>query len=150
MNCDLEILRECPEHGYYVRCKKGHPPEFWSEVPPEKIRMVCSVVDKPTITKKVLNITKAIIRFSKISIQNKRLQIVKKDEYKLRLEICNNCTYRSNENTCKVCGCKVSGIFNKAQLITEQCPLGKWPILVVSSQVPEVYEPNNIQGHKTG
>lgn len=102
---------------------------------PESCRKICSVLSKkiqvkPKISSKPLNYIKALSKFIASSIWHKELQFVNGNQYLIRLEECASCDHRHPEKPeCGVCGCKIKGIFNKAQLKTEKCPLGKWPIL---------------------
>lgn len=142
---DWEILKQDKFKGFLIKHTYLPIEPFWVKNNPN------INVQIPSVPTRLINVTKAVGRFLKSSLKNRKLQFISAEDYKIRLELCNTCTSRTDDNKCKVCGCKiVSPILGKAQLLTEQCPLGKWPILVVSSQPPEIYEPNNIQGHKTG
>lgn len=89
---------------------------------------------------KPLNFLKAVTKFIAISLWKRELQYVNGEQYKERLELCDACNHRHPEKPeCIICGCKLKAIFNKAQLKTELCPLGKWPRL---------YEINPIQVSK--
>lgn len=102
------------------------------------INVPCERFLKPP--NKPLNFIKAVTKFIALSIWKRELQYVNGEQYKERLELCDACNHRHPEKPeCIICGCKLKAIFNKAQLKTELCPLGKWPRL---------YEINPIQVSK--
>lgn len=106
-------------------CKKSWP--GLKNALPENCINICLAFKKPN---KALNLTKAIAKFVLTSIWKRELQYVNPNQYKERLDFCNSCNYRHPEKPeCAICGCKLTAIFNKAQLKTERCPLGKWPII---------------------
>lgn len=99
--------------------------------PPEKCIAECEAFPKVEVIKPIpfvyqpLNFTKALLKYIKSGGKK-----VTKEQYEERLKICEECRYRDPEtNKCTVCGCKLSGIFNKSMLPKERCPLGKWPPL---------------------
>ncbi|MGM0878063.1 MAG: DUF6171 family protein [Bacillota bacterium] len=47
------------------------------------------------------------------------IDIISEETYKKRLEICENCTFLSNETTCLHCGCFVEF---RARLAYKKCP----------------------------
>jgi hypothetical protein len=49
------------------------------------------------------------------------------EEYKQRMDICEGCDRRTENWTCKECGCFLT---IKAKWSTEACPLGNWPAIV--------------------
>ena len=125
-------------HNYIcINCKEKFP--FKSAYPPEKTFKKCKIqISKPP--NKPLNFTKALLKFIAVSIWKRELQYVNAEQYKERLEICDSCDYRHPEKPeCNICKCKLRAIFNKAQLKTEKCPLGKWPIIYDTNlvQIPE-------------
>lgn len=86
--------------------------------------------NKVSLPKKAINFTKAVSKFAFKSLKERKLQIVSAEQYEERLNICNDCDFRHPiKPICTKCGCKTKGLLNKAQLKTEKCPLGKWPIL---------------------
>ena len=50
---------------------------------------------------------------------------VSEEEYKARLEQCDQCIYRDNNHCLHAsCGCNLS---HKAKWRSEDCPIGRWP-----------------------
>lgn len=57
--------------------------------------------------------------------------IVSQEMVDMRTRICHGCKhYDPQSGQCKVCTCVIS---LKAQLATEKCPKGKWPVTNLSS-----------------
>lgn len=107
-------------------CKnEGCTNYLFTDNPPERCIAKCkSVVITPKIIQP-LNFIKALIKYAKSGGKK-----VTKEQYEERLSICDPCKWRDPEkNKCLICGCKISGIFNKSMLPKERCLLGKWPPL---------------------
>lgn len=109
---------------------------FWEKGEHLSIFRHCTVSNVSRQPNKPLNFIKALTKFIALSVWKRELQYVNGEQYKTRLEICDACNYRHPEKPeCMVCSCKLKAVFNKAQLKTEKCPLGKWPILYDPIQV---------------
>lgn len=137
INCEFEHKGLLPNGFFKLTCKncgedfpQGSPLRAKDTIRTCRLNKSLHKVNKP------LNFTKALFKFIAVSIWKKELQYVNGSQYKERLELCDKCVHRHPDKpACGVCNCKIEGIFNKAQLKTELCPLGKWPILYDSNSV---------------
>lgn len=71
----------------------------------------------PTFAERVASFTRAVAGYISKGCPN-----VSHDAYTKRVETCRTCK-EFNGNECRVCGCFVAA---KAEMGSEQCPLGKW------------------------
>ncbi len=73
---------------------------------------------EPGLLEKGLNLGKAMVNYALDGFAN-----VSEEDYKKRLNICENCPERTENWVCKKCGC---GLKLKAKWASQSCPLGKW------------------------
>ena len=136
MSCDCENSGWCTRHmvdkgeRWHELCKtredyyniwemgKGPGQENLTEEQKENIKKRIRE-EAPSIIKKAWNFTNALTKF--VANSGKR---VSKEEYRDRLEECDQCIFRDGEECLhKSCGCLLT---LKAQWRTEVCPLGRW------------------------
>jgi hypothetical protein len=86
---------------------------------------------EPTVTDLAVNFTGAMARLGADFVDGKRLKVTH-EEYLVRAHVCDHCEYWQPEayfgvGRCahKRCGCTRL----KAWLVSQHCPLGKWPEL---------------------
>lgn len=100
----------------------------------------------PGIFQKAMNFTKAVVKHAATGFQRVPLNV-----FHERMNICNTCENKTNEGTCKLCGCFLN---IKNTWASEQCPAGKWnvfntniPAEIASQhmQQPQNF-PNNLDG----
>jgi hypothetical protein len=71
-----------------------------------------------SIKQQIKNFTSSIINYTKSGFKN-----VTTEEYKERINVCNNCEYLDKNNRCSECGCFVAV---KNWMESEKCPKNKW------------------------
>jgi len=94
----------CTKHGFIIIAKK--------------LPIKCSLCSPPSLLQKTKNFSKAIINHACDGFTR-----VSEEEFKVRLDICNECEQRDGM-VCKICGCFLNV---KASWKSEKCPLHKWP-----------------------
>lgn len=82
---------------------------------------------RPHLLSRVWNLTRSLKAFV-----DDGFTTVDEAQYKRRLELCNACDQRWNDD-CKICGCRLSW---KARGRAFSCPLGKWLAVVEPSEDP--------------
>lgn len=102
---DARTCTECAAAGLF--CNR-EPKDMSSHVMRNK---------KPHLLSRVWNLTKSMRVFVADG-----LTTVSEDQYRRRLEICDGCDQRWNDD-CKICGCRLS---LKARGRAFSCPLGHW------------------------
>lgn len=113
-DCNYIRLNECT-----IICKNCNRSLSWSNT---KFPLRTCTKSVPFVYKPI-NFIGALLKYIKSGGKK-----VTKEQYEERLKICEECRYRDSEtNKCTVCGCKISGIFNKSMLPKERCPIGRWP-----------------------
>jgi len=87
----------------------------------------------PGIFQKAVNFTKAVVKHAATGFQRVPLNV-----FHDRMNTCNTCENKTNEGTCKLCGCFLN---IKNTWASEKCPAGKWDIFVSPTQ-PENINPS--------
>jgi hypothetical protein len=87
----------------------------------------------PTMSQRIWNLATAVASF-----MSDGCRTVKKEQYHVRLAICDSCPER-RDNICIACGCQLS---LKAQARALDCPVGKWPVLTADTSHSDLPPPS--------
>jgi len=89
----------------------------------------------PGIFQKAVNFTKAVVKHAATGFQRVPLNV-----FHDRMNICNACENKTNEGTCKLCGCFLN---IKNTWASEQCPIKKWDVF--NAPVPTGIQSQSMQ-----
>lgn len=118
MKCQCPLAGFCATHGREMNAKQ------W-----EQCRSDDRFFDgfqsrtRPSWLKRAGNATKAAGRVVK-AVGCRRKVMADAAVTATRKAVCDACPERGPSNVCKECGCALRA---KQRLLTESCPLGKWP-----------------------
>ena len=87
--------------------------------------------DGPSSGQRIANVSKAAGRVVRAAVNGERIR-APREVVEARRVICRECPERDKNDVCRECGCALAA---KRRLLTEDCPLGKWP--VAPSQSPQ-------------
>lgn len=103
--------------------KKQHCRKCWRYHTDERYRQKWDNYN-PSLLKKITNFALASIKHVASGLSK-----LCDDEFNKRINICNNCEKKVGDN-CLECGCILA---IKARWATEDCPLKKWPLVVIEN-----------------
>ena len=119
---------DCPRYGWMIGFKydicQG---KNVTEEDRDKLLDIWAGKSLPNLPEKIVNFTKSLAQHA----QNEFKEI-SKEKLQERLDICQSCDRLTKGRECNECGCPVD---EKAKWEVSQCPLKKWPLLVLEKNI---------------
>jgi hypothetical protein len=126
-SCKFRTVRSCCSRSYLCQHNQVHTPgnivDHWICTDcrfqePGEPEVEADANSPPPMTQRAWNLAESLTAFVADG-----LRLVSRGEYQSRLQICEECTYRT-DSTCTKCGCIIA---LKARGRAFQCPEGLWP-----------------------